>query len=106
MSIRHYNPRRRRRGGISPKARNFLGALVALIILLQISYPLIEGEALRIVTIATVFVAAIAMVVQELGVSEEKAKQLRFLISRGFSTSVLYEVLGTYVDDFLPFDDE
>ena len=63
MSIRHYNPRRRRRGGISPKARNFLGALVALIILLQISYPLIEGEALRIVTIATVFVAAIAMVV-------------------------------------------
>ena len=63
MSIRHYNPRRRRRGGISPKARNFLGALVALIILLQISYPLIEGDALRIVTIATVFVAAIAMVV-------------------------------------------
>ena len=63
MSIRHYNPRRRRRGGISPKARNFLGALVALIILLQISYPLSEGEALRIVTIATVFVAAIAMVV-------------------------------------------
>ena len=63
MSIRHYNPRRRRRGGISPKARNFLGALVALIILLQISYPLIEGEALRIVTIATVFVAAVAMVV-------------------------------------------
>ena len=63
MSIRHYNPRRRRRGGISPKARNFLAALVALIILLQISYPLIEGEALRIVTIATVFVAAVAMVV-------------------------------------------
>ena len=63
MSIRHYNPRRRRRGGISPKARNFLGALVALIILLQISYPLIEGDALRIVTIATVLVAAIAMVV-------------------------------------------
>ena len=37
---------------------------------------------------------------------KEKAKQLRFLISRGFSTSVLYEVLGTYVDEFLPFDDE
>lgn len=36
---------------------------------------------------------------------KEKAKQLRFLISRGFSTSVLYDVLGTYVDDFLPFDD-
>lgn len=36
---------------------------------------------------------------------KEKAKQLRFLISRGFSTAVLYEVLGTYVDEFLPFDD-
>jgi putative membrane protein len=63
MSIRHYNPRRRRRSGISPKARNFLGTLVALVIFLQISYPLIQGETLRIVTIATVLVAALAMVV-------------------------------------------
>jgi uncharacterized membrane protein len=62
MSIRHYNPRRRRRGGISPKARNFLFFLIALTIALQISYPLIEGELLRIVTIATVYVGAIAMV--------------------------------------------
>ena len=62
MSIRHYNPRRRRRGGISPKARNFLFLLVGLTILLQISYPLIHGTALRIVTIATVYVAAFAMV--------------------------------------------
>jgi len=30
MSIRHYNPRRRRRGGISPQARNILIGLVAL----------------------------------------------------------------------------
>ena len=35
---------------------------------------------------------------------KEKTKQLRFLISRGFSTSVLYEVLGTYVDDYLQDD--
>ena len=62
MSIRHYNPRRRRRGGISPKARNFLYAFIALTILLQISYPLISGEALRLVTIATIYVAALAMI--------------------------------------------
>ena len=62
MSIRHYNPRRGRRGGISPKARNFLFLLVGLTILLQISYPLIHGTALRIVTIATVYIAAFAMV--------------------------------------------
>ena len=37
---------------------------------------------------------------------KEKAKQLRFLISRGFSTSVLYDVLGTYVDDFLLDDND
>ncbi len=63
MSIRHYNPRRRRRGGISPKARNFLFSLVGLTIALQISYPLIHGDVLRIVTIATVYVGALAMVI-------------------------------------------
>lgn len=62
MSIRHYNPRRRRRGGLSPKARNFLFLLVGLTIALQISYPLIHGSALRIVTIATVYIGALAMV--------------------------------------------
>ena len=62
MSIRHYNPRRRRRGGISPKARNFLTLFVGLTILLQIAYPLIHGDALRIVTIATVYIGALSMV--------------------------------------------
>ena len=63
MSIRHYNPRRRRRSGISPKARNFLFLLVGVTIALQISYPLITGETLRIVTIATVYVGAMSMVI-------------------------------------------
>jgi putative membrane protein len=62
MSIHHYNPRRRRRGGISPKARNFLTLFVGLTILLQIAYPLIHGDALRIVTIATVYIGALSMV--------------------------------------------
>ena len=62
MSIRHYNPRRRRRSGISPQARNILMGLIGLTILLQISYPLIEGVPLRLVTIATVIVCALSMV--------------------------------------------
>lgn len=63
MSIRHYNPRRRRRGGISPQARNFLFFFIGLTIALQISYPLIHGDVLRIVTIATVLCGALAMVI-------------------------------------------
>ena len=63
MSIRHYNPRRRRRGGISPKARNVLFFIIGLTIALQISYPLIDGQALRWVTIATVYAGALAMVI-------------------------------------------
>ena len=62
MSIRHYNPRRRRRGGISPRAKSLLALLVGATIALQISYPLIHGDALRIVTIATVYCGALAMV--------------------------------------------
>ena len=63
MSIRHYNPRRRRRGGISPKSRNVLYFFLGLTIALQISYPLIDGEALRLVTIATIYAGALAMVI-------------------------------------------
>ncbi|MEN9324963.1 MAG: hypothetical protein RL414_717, partial [Actinomycetota bacterium] len=48
---------------ISPKARNFLFLLVGVTIALQISYPLITGETLRIVTIATVYVGAMSMVI-------------------------------------------
>jgi putative membrane protein len=62
MSIRHYNPRRKRRGGISPTSRNLLILLVGLTIALQIAYPLINGDVLRIVTLATIYFGAFAMV--------------------------------------------
>lgn len=61
MSVRHYT-RRHRRHGISQRARITLGAVLALTILLQMSYPLISGEALRIITIATIYCGATAMV--------------------------------------------
>jgi uncharacterized membrane protein len=61
MSIRHYTPRRRRHG-ISQRARVSLGATLALLILLQMVYPLTNGETLRVITIATVLVGATSMV--------------------------------------------
>jgi uncharacterized membrane protein len=60
MSIRHYTPRRRRRG-ISQRARITLGASLALTILLQIAYPLTEGTLLQYITIATVYCGALSM---------------------------------------------
>lgn len=61
MSVRHYNYRRRRHG-ISQRARLVLGAVLALTILLQMVYPLVSGTALQIITIATIYVGATSMV--------------------------------------------
>ncbi len=62
MSIRNYAPRRRRRG-VSAFANGIqVGTMVAALFL-QITYPLLSGEALRIVTIATVYFGAAAMFV-------------------------------------------
>jgi len=94
MSIRHYNPRRRRRGGISPKARNFLGSLVLFFIFLQISYPLIEGETLRIVTITTVLVGALVAVVH--GHLSYGAKYSSRYLPITFAFGLGIEVLGVH----------
>jgi len=62
MSIRNYSPRRQRRG-VSTFAKGIqVGTMVAALFL-QMSYPLLSGEALRIVTIATVYFGAAAMFV-------------------------------------------
>ena len=62
MSIRNYAPRNRRRG-VTPLANGIqVGTMVAAL-LLQIVYPLLSGEALRVVTIATVYFGAVAMFV-------------------------------------------
>ena len=63
MSIRHYNPRRNRRTGISSRAQGFLSTILAIAIILQIIYPLVDGEPLRLVTLATIYFAAATMVV-------------------------------------------
>jgi len=62
MSIRNYAPRRQRRG-VSAFANGLqVGTMVAAL-MLQIAYPLLSGEALRVVTIATVYFGAAAMFV-------------------------------------------
>jgi uncharacterized membrane protein len=62
MSIRNYAPRNRRRG-VTPIANGIqVGTMVAALFL-QMSYPLLSGEALRVVTIATVYFGAAAMFV-------------------------------------------
>ena len=60
MSIRHFTPRRRRRG-ISQRARVVLGGTLALTILLQMTYPLVNGTVLQYLTIATVYAGALTM---------------------------------------------
>jgi uncharacterized membrane protein len=66
MSIRHYSPRRNRRRGISSRAQFALNLTLGIAILLQISYPLLDGEALRVVTISTVYWGAGAMALHAL----------------------------------------
>ena len=61
--MRQYSPRRHRRRGISPRSQLLLTILLVSAITLQITYPLIHGEPLRLVTRATVYVAAGLMVV-------------------------------------------
>jgi len=60
MSIRQFTPRRRRRG-ISQRARYALGGTLALTILLQMSYPLVSGDVLAFITISSVLMGALAM---------------------------------------------
>ena len=61
MSIRHYTPRRRARGGASPLLIKVMGVALGLTIFMQIAYPLVDGDVLQFITITSVFTAALAM---------------------------------------------
>lgn len=61
MSLRHYTPHRNRRAGISSRAQKFLYSILALAILLQVFYPLVQGETLRYLTFAIIYVGSFAM---------------------------------------------
>ena len=61
MSIRHYTPRRRARGGASPLLIKVMGVALGATVLMQILYPLVDGGLLGVITIASVYTAAFAM---------------------------------------------
>lgn len=63
MSIRNYTPRKRERRGPTFFEQIALWATLAIAIGFQISYPLLSGEALRLITIGTVYAAALATLV-------------------------------------------
>ena len=66
MSIRNYRPRRDSRRAISPSRNVLLIAVLTVALGLQIAYPLSSGETLRMITIATVYWAAGAMLLHAL----------------------------------------
>jgi len=66
MSVRNYRPRRDSRRTITPGKNFLLLAVLTVNIGLQIAYPLVEGETFRLVTIATVYWAAGAMLLHAL----------------------------------------
>lgn len=66
MSLHHYSPLRERRTGISRGMNLLLAAVLAVAIALQIIYPLIDGETLRVLTIAVVYWGAGAMLLHAL----------------------------------------
>lgn len=64
--MRHYSPRRDRRKGVSSRSQKLLASALLSAILLQISYPLVHGETLRIVTFGVVYAGALAMLLHAL----------------------------------------
>jgi len=62
MSIRQFRPRNRREAGPAKFIAGLTYGCALLAIVLEMAYPLLHGSLLRLVTIATVYVGAVAMV--------------------------------------------
>ena len=73
---------------MSQRARMTLGAALALTILLQMVYPLVSGTTLQVITIATIYVGATAMV-------------LHAYLSFGFKYASRYLVLAALFGYFI-----
>ena len=64
--MRDFTPRANRRRGQSQRSKIFLVIILSIAILLQIPYPLLDGRALEIITVLTVYFGAAAMFVHAL----------------------------------------
>ena len=92
MSIRQYRPKNNRHHGISGNQNLGLFLLLILAIAFQISYPLVEGDSLRYVTIFTVATGAILMLIHAL-----LSYGFRYFATFGIVTflfSLLVEIIG------------
>ncbi len=92
MSIRNYQPRRRDRRGATTFQTIFLYAILALAIGLQIAYPLVHGDSLLYVTIATVYSAAGLMIFHS-WISYGARYAITYLVV-GFFGALLIEHIG------------
>jgi uncharacterized membrane protein len=61
MSIRQFRPRGDRRRGLTSEQSQLLYGVLTIALFVQILYPLVHGETLRIVTLITVYSGAAAM---------------------------------------------
>lgn len=92
MSIRNFRPRRRVRHHVTPFQNLLLIATLTVAIGLQISYPLLDGESLRLATIAIVYWSAGAMLLHAL-FFHRLSWALRFLAIT-FSYALIVEQIG------------
>jgi uncharacterized membrane protein len=93
MSLRQFYPKRNSRHQVSSWKIAILYLATAIAIVLQISYPLIDGEALRIVTIATVYWAATAMCIHAL--LAYGIKYTLIFIATTFTYALIVEQIGS-----------
>ncbi len=92
VSIRNYTPRRRERRGPSRFDNLLLWGSLAVAIAFQISYPLLDGEALRLITIGTVYAAACATLVNAY-LSHGSVYVIRYFLIT-FTFGLLIEQIG------------
>jgi uncharacterized membrane protein len=83
MSIRQYHPKRNSRRGIGAKSSLLLKLIFLIAILLQVAYPLVNGETLRWVTTFTVYFGAGAMLLHALF-----SFGFRYFLTFGFVTFI------------------
>lgn len=92
MSIRQFRPKRNVRQGISAGKKLILNFLFICLISVQISYPLVQGEVLRWITISTVITGGIFIFVDAMINFGSRFALLLLIITLTFSFGV--EALG------------
>ena len=92
MSQRHYSQRGNRQAGAPRRVKGLLAIILSMAILAQITYPLVEGQALRVATFATIYFAAAAMVLHGYYAFGARYATTYFFIT--FVFSLLIEQLG------------